>query len=87
MVIRHPGVSEVAVFGAPHPKWGEAPVAAVTCTGGRDGELVAEDLIAWVNARVDAKFQRLADAIVLEQFPRNVAGKILKRELQRRYGR
>ena len=94
VVIRHPGVSEVAVFGAPHPKWGEAPVAAVTCvgggtdgrTGGRDGELTAEDLIAWVNARVDAKFQRLADAIVLEQFPRNVAGKILKRELQRRYG-
>ena len=82
VVIRHPAVSEVAVFGAPHPKWGEAPVAAVTCTG----ELDAADLIAWVNERVDAKFQRLADALVLKEFPRNVAGKILKRELRKKYG-
>ncbi len=85
VVIRHPAVSEVAVFGAPHPKWGEAPVAAVTCIG-EVGELRPADLIAWVNQRVDAKFQRLADALVLEQFPRNAAGKILKRELRERYG-
>ncbi len=83
VVIRHPQVSEVAVFGAPHPKWGEAPVAAVTCTG----EVNAADLVAWVNERVDAKFQRLADALILEQFPRNVAGKILKRELPKKYSK
>ena len=87
VVIRHPAVSEVAVFGVPHPKWGEAPVAAVTCLGevGEVVKLRPADLIAWVNQRVDAKFQRLVDALVLEQFPRNVAGKILKRELRARY--
>ena len=82
VVIRHPKVNEVAVFGVPDEKWGEVPVAAVTC----NGELAAEDLVEWVNQRVDAKFQRIANAFVLEQFPRNIAGKILKRELRERYG-
>ncbi len=83
MVIRHPGVNEVAVFGVPDAKWGEVPVAAVTGSG----DLQAEDLVAWVNRRVDAKFQRIAKAIILDEFPRNVAGKILKRALRERYGR
>lgn len=82
VVIQHPCVNEVAVFGIPDKKWGEVPVAAVTC----HGELTAEQLVEWVNARVDAKFQRLAKAVILEQFPRNVAGKILKRELREQYG-
>ena len=81
VVIRHPQVNEVAVFGVPDSKWGEAPVAAVT----GDDDLIADDLVEWVNRRVDAKFQRLANAWVLEQFPRNAAGKILKRELRERY--
>ena len=81
VVIRHPRVTEVAVFGIPDEKWGEVAVAAVVCTGKPD----AEDLVAWVNGRVDAKYQRLARAIILEQFPRNAAGKILKRELRERH--
>jgi len=56
-------------------------VAAVTCSG----DVIAEDLVSWVNQRVDAKFQRIAEALVLGQFPRNVAGKILKRELRELY--
>ncbi|MDA8022656.1 MAG: AMP-binding protein [Gammaproteobacteria bacterium] len=78
VAIRHPRVTEVAVFGVPDAKWGETPVAAVTCSG----ELSGEELVEWVNARVDAKFQRLSAAVVLEEFPRNAAGKILKRELR-----
>ena len=41
--------------------------------------------MGWINQRVDAKFQRVADAVVLEAFPRNVAGKTLKRELRASY--
>lgn len=82
VVARHPGVAEVAVFSVADAKWGEAAAAAVT--GAHD--LDADELAAWVNARVDAKFQRIKAAFVVDEFPRNAAGKILKRELQARYG-
>ena len=53
-----------------------------------EGENVhIEDLIHWCNSRVDAKFQRISDVIIMETFPRNVAGKILKRELRGAYGK
>ncbi len=83
IVIRHPAVNEVAVFGIADDRWGEVPVAAVTVTT----EVAREDLVAWVNERVDARFQRIADALILKEFPRNVAGKILKRELRDQYRR
>lgn len=82
VVAQHPGVEEVAVFSVADAKWGEAAVAAVT--GAHD--LDADELTAWVNARVDAKFQRIKAAFIVDEFPRNAAGKILKRELQERYG-
>jgi len=83
VIVRHPAVRDAAVFGVPHPKWGETPVAAVVL--GADAGVEAEVLIAWVNERVGAKFQRLADVSIVEDFPRNVAGKTLKRELQSAY--
>lgn len=83
IITRHPAISEVAVFGAPHEKWGETPVAAVVL---RDGQSVQiDDLIQWTNSRVDAKFQRISDVITMDTFPRNVAGKILKREMRDAY--
>jgi acyl-CoA synthetase (AMP-forming)/AMP-acid ligase II len=76
----HPAVLEVAVFGIPHEKWGETPVAAVMLrTPGGAG---ADELKAWINARVAAKYQRVDRVIVLDAFPRNAAGKTLKRELR-----
>ena len=39
----------------------------------------------WINQRVDAKFQRVADVQILEVFPRNIAGKTLKREMRETY--
>jgi acyl-CoA synthetase (AMP-forming)/AMP-acid ligase II len=77
---RHPAVLEVAVFGVPHDKWGETPVAAVVLRQGRDE--TADALRDWINARVAAKYQRLERVVVLDAFPRNAAGKTLKRELR-----
>jgi acyl-CoA synthetase (AMP-forming)/AMP-acid ligase II len=83
ILIQHPAVGDVAVFGVPDDKWGEVPIAAVVV---RDGERVArEELVAWTNARVDAKFQRIKDVVFYETFPRNVAGKTLKREMRDAY--
>lgn len=80
VAVNHPSVQEVAVFSAPDEKWGETPVAAVVL--GQGGEVSGEELKAWINERVGAKFQRVSEVVILNDFPRNVAGKILKRELR-----
>jgi long-chain acyl-CoA synthetase len=83
VVVAHPAVAEVAVFGAPDDRWGEVPVAAVVTVHG--STIAATDLIEWTNARVDAKFQRLKDCFLMADFPRNVAGKTLKRQISEDY--
>jgi acyl-coenzyme A synthetase/AMP-(fatty) acid ligase len=42
----------------------------------------ADELREWVNERVEARFQKLSGVLVLEAFPRNAAGKTLRRELR-----
>ena len=81
---QHPSVREVAVFGVPHDKWGETPLAAVILH--EPGSIDAAQLKDWINQRVGAKFQRIHDVIVMDDFPRNVAGKTLKREMRDQYG-
>ena len=84
VLTRHPAVREVAVFGVPHEKWGETPVAAVIL---RERDAVsAEDLRDWINERVDARYQRVHAVQIMEEFPRNAAGKTLKREMRDGYG-
>jgi acyl-CoA synthetase (AMP-forming)/AMP-acid ligase II/thioesterase domain-containing protein len=78
----HPAIKEVAVFGVPDDTWGETAVAAVRL---RHDELDGERLRVWINDRVDAKYQRLRDVVVLDDFPRNATGKTLKRELREMY--
>ena len=68
------------MFGIPHDKWGEMPVAAVVLRE-RDSTGAAE-LKEWINARVAAKYQRLERVIVMDDFPRNAASKTLKREMR-----
>lgn len=82
IAIQHPAVVEVAVFGAPDLRWGETPVAAVVL---RNRDVGAPELVEWINARVAAKFQRVSDVMVVDTFPRNVAGKTMKRVLQELY--
>jgi acyl-CoA synthetase (AMP-forming)/AMP-acid ligase II len=77
---RHPAVREVAVFGIPDPKWGETPVAAVVLRAG--AIVTADDICAWLNANVAAQYQRVAQVLIYDDFPRNAAGKTLKREMR-----
>jgi acyl-CoA synthetase (AMP-forming)/AMP-acid ligase II len=77
---RHPDVAEVAVFGVPHEKWGETPVAAVILKPG--AAATAESLCDWINARVAARYQRVSEVLVMADFPRSAAGKTLKREMR-----
>ncbi|CAB1062823.1 Long-chain-fatty-acid--CoA ligase (EC [Olavius sp. associated proteobacterium Delta 1] len=83
IVVQHQAVQEAAVFGIPHDKWGETPLAAVVLH--QSGEISPLELRDWVNARVAAKFHRLHDVVIMEEFPRNVAGKTLKRVMRETY--
>jgi long-chain acyl-CoA synthetase len=80
---RHPAVREVAVFGVVHEKWGETPVAAVILRP--DAVLSASELRDWINERVGARYQRLHAVQIMDEFPRNAAGKTLKRTMRDAY--
>ncbi|MCB0189706.1 MAG: hypothetical protein KDE31_35790, partial [Caldilineaceae bacterium] len=47
--------------------------------------VTAAELRAWVNQRVAARYQRLHDVVILDEFPRSVIGKTLKRVLREPY--
>ena len=80
IVVQHPAVREAAVFGIPHEKWGETPLATVVLQV--PGEISEAELKDWINERVEAKFQRVSRVVIMDDFPRNVAGKTLKREMR-----
>ncbi len=78
----HPAVKEACVFGVPHPKWDERPVAAVVV---REGQTLSEeDLRGWLSARI-AKWQIPDRFVFIDAIPRTGVGKFLKRELRDRY--
>ncbi len=81
IVLQHESVAEVAVIGVPDEKWGECPVAIVRLKG----EIAPDALAEWINARVEARYQRVREVIVLNEFPRNMAGKTLKRVMRDDY--
>jgi len=83
VVTHHSQVKEVAVFGVPDAKWGEVPIAAVILK--KADAISAEELTAWINENVAAKFQRVREVLLMDDFPRNVAGKTLKRVMQEEY--
>ena len=47
--------------------------------------MTSEELKKWINEHVAAKFQRVYDVVIMDEFPRNVAGKILKRVMRDNY--
>ena len=82
VISQNPCVLDVCVIGAPHPLWGESPVAAVIPQPGMKVE--PQELCDWANLRL-AKTQRVAAVILRKEFPRNAMGKVVKPELRREY--
>ncbi|MFG2043491.1 class I adenylate-forming enzyme family protein [Dactylosporangium sp. NPDC048998] len=73
----HPLVLAASVVAAPHPKWQEVPVAFVI---GRPG-LEPGDLIAHARERL-GKFKVPKELYIVDEFPTNPSGKVLKRTLR-----
>lgn len=82
VIFAHPSVSEVAVFGVPHPRWIEIVMAAVVL---RPGLTLAEgELQQFCKDRM-AGFKVPKHVEVIEALPKNASGKILKRDLRIRF--
>ena len=72
------GVTESAVVGVPDERLGEVGRAYLTLRDGAD--LDEERVIAYAREHL-ANFKVPRSVVFLDAFPRNAAGKILKREL------
>jgi long-chain acyl-CoA synthetase len=76
---RHPAVQDVAVFGVPDDAWGERLHAAVQPRAGT--AITAEELIDFARRSL-AGFKVPREISFHETFPRDAAGKLLKRVLR-----
>ncbi|ROS28036.1 AMP-binding protein [Cellulomonas sp. PhB150] len=77
-----PGVADVAVIGVPAGDLGEHVVAAVTLSPGASVDLAA--VRAWLAPRV-AKYAVPRDLVVLDELPRSLIGKVLRRVVRDDY--
>jgi malonyl-CoA/methylmalonyl-CoA synthetase len=74
-----PGVAESAVFGVPHPDFGEAVTAAVVL---QDGAQVSEsDILNAVRSRL-ARYKLPKRILLVAELPRNTMGKVQKNVLR-----
>ncbi|MDY7103854.1 MAG: long-chain-fatty-acid--CoA ligase [Actinomycetota bacterium] len=78
----HPGVAEAAVIGLPDERWGENVTAVVVLRSGV--EATEADIIDTVRHRL-AGYKKPKRVIFSDELPKNVSGKILKRQLRDRY--
>jgi malonyl-CoA/methylmalonyl-CoA synthetase len=78
-----PGVLESAVFGVPHPDFGESVAVVVVRSAG--ASLTADGLLAVVTPDL-ARFKHPRHVHFVDALPRNTMGKVQKAELRRMFG-
>jgi len=82
VLLTHPGVAEVAVLGAPDPKWGEIGVAVVVRRA--DAPAVAEaELLAHLEGRL-ARYRWPRRVFFWDALPKSGYGKISKKDVRER---
>jgi long-chain acyl-CoA synthetase len=83
VLMRHPGVAQVAVIGLPDEERGEEVCAVVIRAEGE--ELDADALVDWSREQLGRhKYPRRVE--VVEELPVGPSHKVLKRELRKQFG-
>jgi len=77
VLARHPAVAEVAVFGAPHERWGEQVTAAVIARG----PVTCDELREFARPHL-AVFKLPRELMVVDALPKTSAGKVKRREVR-----
>lgn len=80
----HPKVLESAVIGVPHPKWGETVLALLVL---KPGQTLNENEIDEFCVSKMARYKRPRIIRIVDSLIKNAAGKTLKYELKKVYGR
>lgn len=83
-LVNHPAVSEAAVVGVPHPKWGETPHAAVVLAENHRGEVTEQSLIEWTKREVGS-VKKVTQVTFLDSLPRTPVGKVLRRVVREEF--
>jgi len=78
----HPGISEAAVIGVEDAKWGEAIQAVIVPQPGVT--LSEEEIISFCRQKI-ARYKCPKSVTILKELPKNAAGKIMKKDLKKRY--
>jgi len=83
-IMAHDEVSEAAVIGVPHEKWGERPVAFVVPVEGADREALVEGVAALV--REEYPDWWVPDAVeFIDAVPKTATGKFSKKDLREEF--
>ncbi|MGH9019038.1 MAG: FadD3 family acyl-CoA ligase [Acidimicrobiales bacterium] len=82
-LLRHPGVSQVAVVGMPDARMGEVGCAYVVPRPDADRAGLAAELAAWARDQM-ANYKVPRSVEIVEALPLNASGKVLKTELRAR---
>jgi long-chain acyl-CoA synthetase len=85
IITRLPKISEVAVIGVPHDKWGEEVKAVVQLKEGEMAtEATKEEILEFCKDNL-AGYKRPRSVDFVDDFPRTATGKILKRLVKEKY--
>jgi long-chain acyl-CoA synthetase len=79
VLYRHPKISECVVIGLPDMEWGERVVACIIPKAG--ATIDKKELYHYLKARLSA-FKVPKEFLIMDDFPRSPAGKVLKRNLR-----
>ena len=86
LLITHPRVADVAVFGIPNVEWGEEVKAVVELLPGQsaDPDTVREEILGYLSGRI-ARYKLPKSIDFMDALPRDPNGKLYKRRLRDPY--
>ena len=82
VIVQHPAVATVVVFGVPHPYWGEAVHALVVLEAG--ARATAEEIIEYC-AKSMAGYKKPKSVEFVDALPVSGYGKVMRREIREKY--